>query len=91
MPALPDDLPSESVTPCARCPEPSTGDVWGHPVCEACFGNWLDTAPNAGEAEQLATPEQLATSRAAGGLLSAFYEAWTVAWVKRAERAKVAA
>lgn len=80
------DLPEAPVVPCARCSEPSTpGEVWEHPVCDGCFARWLVEAPNAGEAERLSTPAQLAASRAAGGLLCAFYRAWTAAWLERAK------
>ncbi len=78
------------VVPCACCWQPSTGEVWRHRVCDGCFDLWLEDSPNAGEAERLSTPAQLAASRAAGGLTSAFFEAWTAAWLKRNARSRAA-
>ena len=80
------------VVKCSCCPAAASSGsgVWGHPVCDACFGRWHDEAPNAGEAERLSTPAQLSASKAAGGLVSAFYEAWTAAWVKRNARSVAA-
>jgi len=27
--------------PCGRCGEPASAEVWGHPLCAVCWGDWL--------------------------------------------------
>ncbi len=73
--------------PCVRCARaPQEREVWSQKVCDECYRDWSDEAPASGEAERLASPEQLERARAEKGFLSVFYREWTAAWVRRFPR-----
>jgi len=40
------------IADCARCAEPACFEVWGHPVCVACWGDWRGLEHTAGSVDR---------------------------------------
>lgn len=46
---------TDAATPiadCARCAEPANFEVWGHPLCTACWGDWRGLEHTAGSVDR---------------------------------------
>ncbi len=78
---------------CVLCARPSTGHVWGTPICEPHWGTLAAEMPTAGDIAAAATPEEIervvqcqympSEVILKDGVLEKRYREWLVAWVKR--------